>query len=147
MGGANNKSDLQIAVDALLAGFSRFYSVNGLKLNESKCNVMVVRPHVKVNNITCAGEVEVEKIKLLGLHINNKLSYEGHMKIIFGWILGKMKHLEALKAKASFRKLKEVTVLLLHSTIKFCADLISHRIRPHPKEAELSDADASRSGF
>ena len=127
--GAKNESDLQIAVDALLQGFSRFYSVNGLKLNESKCNVMVVRPHIKVNDITCAGEVEVEKIKLLGLHIDNKLSYESHTKIICGRILGKMKHLEALKAKASFRTLKEVTVSLIHSTIEFCAELylISHR--------------------
>ena len=124
--GAKNEHDLQ---HALLAGSSRFYSVNGLKLNESKCNVLVVRPHKKINDITCAGEVEVDRIRLLGLFIDNQLSYEGHTKIICAQILGKTKHLEAIKSKASFRTLKEVTVLLVHSTIEFCAELylISHK--------------------
>ena len=127
--GAKDERELQVAVDALLRGFSRFYSANGLKLNESKCNVLVVRPHKKVKDITCAGQVEVDRIRLLGLFIDNQLTYEGHTKIICGRILGKMKHLEAIKSKASFRTLKEVTVLLVHSTIEFCAELylISHR--------------------
>ena len=90
---------------------------------------MVVRPHKKVKDITCAGQVEVDRIRLLGLFIDNQLTYEGHTKIICGRILGKMKHLEAIKSKASFRTLKEVTVSLVHSTIEFCAELylISHK--------------------
>ena len=120
---ACNEEELQIAVDALLEGFSRFYSANGLKLNEGKCHVLVVRPHKKTRNITCAGQEEKVKIKLLGLHIDNKLTYEDHTDVVCGKITGKIKHLEALHGKASFNMLKEVTVSLIHSTIEFCAEL------------------------
>ena len=53
----------------------------------------------------------------------NKLTYEAHTDVVCGKIAGKLKHLEALQGKASFKTLKEVTVSLIHSTIEFCAEL------------------------
>ena len=127
--GAKTEGELQFAVDALLKAFGDFYSANGLKLNEKKCNVLVVRPHEKIADIYCAGQAEVKQLRLLGLFIDNKLEYTGHTKIVCGRLAGKLQHLEALKAKASFATLKEVTVSLIHSTIEFCAELYmnSHR--------------------
>ena len=49
---ADNESDLQLAVDALLKGFSDYYSANGLKLTEAKCHVMVFIPKKKIMDIT-----------------------------------------------------------------------------------------------
>ena len=120
---AKTEGELQLAVDALLKAFGDFYSANGLKLNEKKCNVLVVRPHQKIADIYCAGQPEVQQLRLLGLFIDNKLEYTGHTKIVCGRLKGKLQHLEALKAKASFATLKEVTVALIHSTIEFCAEL------------------------
>ena len=120
---ADNEDDLQVAVDDLLAGFSRFYGANGLKLNESKCNVLVMRPGKKVKTITLAGQDEVEVLRLLGLFIDNKLSYEAHTKIVCGRLSGKINALDRLHGKASFKTLKEATVSLVHSTIEFCAEL------------------------
>ena len=57
------------------------------------------------------------------MFIDNKLEYTGHTKIVCGRLKGKLRHLEALKTKASFKTLKEVTVSLIHSTIEFCAEL------------------------
>ena len=74
---------------------------------------MVLRPHKKTQDITCAGQVEKEKIK-----------YEAHTDVVCGKIAGKLKHLEALQGKASFKTLKEVTVSLIHSTIEFCTSFI-----------------------
>ena len=120
---ADNEQDLQLAVDALLKGFSDYYSANGLKLNEAKCHVMVFRPKRKIANITVAGKAEEPMLRLLGLFIDNKLEYDQHTKIICGRLVGKLTHLEALKNKASFKTLKEVTTAHIHSTIEFVAEL------------------------
>ena len=115
--------ELQIAVDELLAGFGQFYSANGLKLNETKCHVLVVRPHKKYMTIKCAGQDEVSSLRLLGLFIDNKLTFEKHAKIVCGRLADKLRHLERLKPKVSFKTLKEVTTSLIHSTIEFCAEI------------------------
>ena len=118
-----NERELQIAVDELLAGFGRFYSANGLKLNETKCHVLVIRPHMRYMTITCAGQEEVPSLRLLGLFIDNKLTYETHTKIVCGRLAAKLKHLDCLKNKTSFKTLKEVTTSLIHSSIEFCAEI------------------------
>lgn len=115
--------ELQIAVDELLAGFSRFYSANGLKLNEKKCNVLVIRPQARYMTIKCAGQDEVSSLRLLGLFIDNKLNYDVHTKVVCGRLKAKLEYLEKLKNKASFKTLKEVTKSLIHSTIEFCAEI------------------------
>ena len=62
-------------------------------------------------------------LRLLGLFIDNKLECDQHTKIICGRLVGKITHLEALKNKASFKTLKEVTMAHIHSTIEFVAEL------------------------
>ena len=68
--GENDK----IAVDELLARFAWFYSANGLKLNESRCHILVVRLNKKCMTIKCAGQDEVDGLRLLCLYINYKLT-------------------------------------------------------------------------
>ena len=119
----DTKRECQIVVDKLLAGFGQFYSAKGLKLNETKCHMMVIRPQMRYMTNTCAGKDEEEKIQLLGLHIDNKLNYAAHTKIVCGRIAGKLKTLEKIKGKASFKTMKEVTQSLVHSTIEFCAEI------------------------
>lgn len=120
---ADNEDELQVAADELLKGFSRFYSANGLKLNEQKCHILVLRPHKKVKTITLAGQDEVPWLRLLGLFIDNKLNYEKHTQVVCGRLTAKIRALEKLKNKASYKTLKEVTVSLVHSTIEFCGEL------------------------
>ena len=119
----STERELQIAVDELLKGFSKFYSANGLKLNETKCHVLVVRPGIKTLTLTCAGQEEVDSLRLLGLFIDNKLNYKKHTEIVCGRLVGKLKQLEKLKGKSSFKTLKEVTTSLIHSTIEFVAEI------------------------
>ena len=83
----------------------------------------MIRPHKKVKTINLAGQNEVEVLRLLGLFIDNKLNYKVHAKIVCQTLNGKIIALDRLKHKASFKTLKEVTVSLIHSTIKFCAEL------------------------
>ena len=85
--------------------------------------MLVIRPHKKVKTINLAGQNEVEVLRLLGLFIDNKLNYKVHAKIVCQTLNGKIIALDRLKHKASFKTLKEVTVSLIHSTIKFCAEL------------------------
>ena len=118
-----SERELQIAVDELLAGFGEFYSANGLKLNETKCHILVIRPHMRYMTIKCAGQDEVPSLRLLGLFIDNKLTFETHAKIVAGRLTGKLKSLSNLKNKTSFKTLKEVTTSLIHSTIEFCAEI------------------------
>ena len=131
------------AVDALLKAFGDFYSANGLKL---KFHVLVVRPHQKIADITCTGQAEVQQLRLLGLFIDNKVKSTGHTKIICGRLTSKLQHLEALKAKASFTTLKEVTVSLIHSAIEHGA-LYDSTKKPgtHTEEIKLNYEDAPRS--
>ena len=119
----STERELQIAIDELLQGFSRFYSANGLKLNESKCHVLVIRPGIKTLTLTCAGKEEEDNLRLLGLFIDNKLDYKFHTEKVRGRLIGKLQQLEKLKGKASFKTLKEVTQSLIHSTIEFVAEI------------------------
>ena len=77
----------------------------------------------KVKTLTLAGQDEVESLRLLGLNIDNKLTYEQHTKIVCGRMAGKINALSKLHHKASFKTHKEVTVSLVHSTIEFCAEI------------------------
>ena len=97
----DSERELQIAVDELLTGFGQFYSANGLKLNETKCHVLVIRPSKKILTITCAGQDEVESLRLLGLFIDNKLTYETHTKVVCGRLSSKLENLSKLKNKCS----------------------------------------------
>ena len=130
---ADDEQDLQVAADELLRGFNAFYAANGLKLNEQKCNILVIRPHKKVNTITLAGQNEVECLRLLGLFIDNKLTYEQHTKIVCGRLTAKIRALEKLKKKASYKTMKEVTVSLVHSTIEFCAEIYLRTLKNQTK--------------
>ena len=119
----DSEEDLQVAVNKLLKGFSEFYAANGLKMNESKSNLLVFRPHKKKKTLTLAGQEEKENLRLLGLFIDNQLTYEHHAKIVCGRLAGKTQALGKLSNKASFKTHKEVTVSLIHSTIEFCAEI------------------------
>ena len=120
---ADTEEDLQVAVDKLLEGFGKFYEENGLKLNESKSHLLVIRPHKMIKKLTLAGQVEVEDLQLLGLQIDNKLTYEKHTNIVRGRLTAKTNALMKLSNKASFKTHKEVTVSLVHSTIEFVAEI------------------------
>ena len=76
--------------------------------------------------LTCAGQDEVEEIKLLGLYIDNQLSYKHHTEVIRGRVLGKVEALEKVKGKASLKTMTECAVALVHSTIDFCSELYLH---------------------
>ena len=129
-----NERELQIAVDELLAAFGNFYSANGLKLNEDKCHVLVVRPHLRYMTIKCAGKDEVSSLRLLGLFIDNKLQFDVHTKIVCGRLTAKINALEKLRSKASFKTRKEVTVSLIHSTIEFCGEIY---LRPYRNQVKI----------
>ena len=120
---ADTEDDLQAASDRMLAGYNSFYSANGLKLNESKCKLLVIRPGKKVKTLTCAGQDEVDHLRLLGLYIDNKLRYDIHTNIVRGRIKGKLEALEKVQGKASLKTMTECTVSFIHSSIEFCAEL------------------------
>ena len=40
--------------------------------------------------LTCAGQNKVEMIKLLGLYIDNQLTYKYHTGVVVGRVLGKV---------------------------------------------------------
>ena len=120
---ADDERTLQLGINEMLEGCSRFYSANGLKLNESKCHILVFRPHWKVSDLHVSGQPEMQSLRLLGLYIDNKLSYKTHTGIVCGRVVGKLKALEKIKRKASFKTLKEVTQSLILSTIYFCSEL------------------------
>ena len=119
----NTEQELQRASDKMLEGYKAFYSANGLKLNETKCHLLVIRPGKKTMTLTCAGQAEVESIKLLGLHIDNKLTYKKHTEVVRGRLKDKIEALERVQNKASLKTMTEITVALVHSTIEFMAEL------------------------
>ena len=73
--------------------------------------------------LTCAGKDEVESLRLLGLYIDNKLTYKKHTEVIRGRLKAKIEALTKVQGKASLNTMKEVTVALVHSTIEFMAEL------------------------
>ena len=73
--------------------------------------------------LTCAGKDEVESLRLLGLYIDNKLTYKKHTEVIQGRLKAKIEALTKVQGKASLNMMKEVTVALVHSTIEFMAEL------------------------
>ena len=96
--GCDNEEDLQLAINIMLEEFLEYYSLNGLKLNVSKCAVLVHRVRPATMTIYCGDQTEENKekdcLRLLGLHMD--LTYETHCSKVLGLCYEKLGTLSRL---------------------------------------------------
>ena len=71
------EKDAKIAVD--------WFAYNDMKLNPDKCHILTscFKHEVKIANIENALVIEAQKARLLGIDIDTKLSFSGHIASIY----------------------------------------------------------------
>ena len=70
------EKDAKIAVD--------WFAYNDMKLNPDKCHILTsgFKHEVMIANIENALVIEAQKVRLLGVDIDTKLSFSGHIESI-----------------------------------------------------------------
>ena len=109
---------LERAIDNALDWFRN----NGMKLNSSKCKLMVCGH--KFENMICEVEnaqvIETHTVKLLGIHIDSKLTFSNHMNTICKKASQKLNALSRLCAILPFYLRKMLMQAFFDSQFSYC---------------------------
>ena len=75
----DTNSDFQLSTDIMMEEYANYFSSCGLCLNPDKCAVMVFRFKPKTKEIVWNAMHELSKVKLLGVWLDSKYTFEDHM--------------------------------------------------------------------
>ena len=125
--GANSEQDLQIAINIMLEEFLEYYSKNGLKLNVSKCAILIHRVRPATMTL-CCGPIKKENkerdcLRLLGLWVDKDLTYEVHCGKVVGACYEKLGALTRLVNYLPMHDMAQLVEALILSAIEWCAEL------------------------
>ena len=125
---SENLNDLIIDVKNELENISNWLRINKLSLNASKSEFMVVGHRRKLNrvgnkvpNLVLINEVikKVEKIKYLGINIDESLNWEEQYKTVKNKLKGGISSLRKLKDILPQRKLEQMYKALFESHLRY----------------------------
>lgn len=142
--GADTEEDLQLAINIMLEEFLEYYSLNGLKLNVSKCSVLVHRLKPATMTIYC-GEVceenkEKDCLRLLGLHVDKDLNFEVHCGKVLGLCYEKLGALSKLVNYLPRSEMIQLVEALIISALDWCAEIWLRNTRNQIKVQRLLNA-------
>ena len=77
---AKTEDDLEKASNILMSEYKDYFTSAGLKINESKCCLLVMRRSAKTRDLVFAnGDLEVKQMKLLGLKVESGYVFDKHV--------------------------------------------------------------------
>lgn len=104
---------------------SKWYRDNGLQLNADKCQLIVLKGmkrtgHVFSIQIGNESLDEVEQVKLLGIKIDNRLSYRDHVNALCKRISAKISALKRISPYLTDEQHKVITNSFVSSELNYC---------------------------
>ena len=115
---ADDEDTLEESVNVLLEEFKKYFSSCGLAMNPSKSELIVFRNRglhnkiQKLRDLYVCGQKESEKVKLLGITVNNQYDFRGHVKNV------------VIKLKYKSMCLKRISDLIPMDTLRMIGDSI-----------------------
>ena len=135
--GAANEHDLQIAVNLMMDIYQDYFSSCGLCLNADKCAVLVLRSKPKLQTIMWNGKEEEQKVKLLGLWLDNRYDFADHVNYLIQCCSFKISCLRKVAPWLTDENLKLVVDSLVISQITYCAEIYLRLLKTRNKIQKL----------
>ena len=104
---------------------SAWFQDNGLKLNADKCKLIVLKGFKNVNytfslNLNNEVLIEVPEVKLLGIVIDNKLSYKKHVEMLCKRVSSKVSALQRISPHLSDTQHRFLANSFISSEFNYC---------------------------
>ena len=140
--GAATEMDLQLAINIMMEIYQDYFSSCGLCLNSDKCAIIVLRSKPKTMTLTWNNKPEEEKVKLLGLWMDNKYKFTDHLNYLFQCCSYKMSCLRKVSHWLTPENLKLVVESLVISQINYCAEIYLRLLKTRNKVQKLINSAA-----
>ena len=119
---AEDDIQLEILMRVCSEEYTKYFKVCGMKINKDKEEHYVILPggtKIMDREIEIDGRKPAETVKLLGLTIGPRYSFDHHVSKSVQKVSMKLAHVRRLRKILSDKKMKEVTESLIMSTLKF----------------------------
>ena len=139
---AKMEAKIQMGVDVLIEEFVRYFSVQGLSMNPDKIEVVMFRKgRVKEQDITVSGQLEADKVKLLGVVVNTGYEFTSMSERVAGTVRDKTKKLSKILHLLRPKTRKTVMEAVVLSTISYCVEIWAQEEGPqHRVQVALNGA-------
>ena len=94
---AEDPNDVKLALEIIEEEFTRYFSYNGLKVNQEKCEHIIFSKVPRAADMVINGRAEATFVKLLGLTVSNRYSFERHAANVVARMSHKISYLVKLK--------------------------------------------------
>ena len=139
---ADTDEDLQIAVNDMMEGYTKYFSSCGLCLNQKKCSVLVIRSKARTATIYLGDKKEEDKIKLLGLWVDNRYDFDFHLNYVVRSCTYKISCLRKIRPWLSTKYLKEMTESLVLGQIFYGSEIYMRLQKIRTKAQKLVNTAA-----
>lgn len=121
---ADNTQSLNLRVNEALEIFHNWFTINGLKVNASKTNLMLFRTTSRnKSNLNCALDgvhvSMVEVVKFLGVHVDCNLNWKPELESLENTISSACYVLRSLRNDIDMKQLKKVYYALIESRLRY----------------------------
>ena len=131
---AKTEPEIQMGVDVLMEEFVAYFSAQGLSMNPDKSEVVMFRKgRVKEQDITVSGQIEAEKVKLLGVVVNTGYEFTSMAERVAGTVRDKTKKLSKILHLLRPKTRKMVMEAVVLSTITYCVEIWCQEEGPQHK--------------
>ena len=134
--------DLQLAINIMMEIYQDYFSSCGLCLNSDKCAIIILRSKPKTMTLMWNNKPEEEKVKLLGLWMDNKYEFTDHLNYLIQCCSYKMSCLRKVSHWLTPENLKLVVESLVISQINYCAEIYMRLLKTRNKVQKLINSAA-----
>ena len=120
---AKSLTEIKDRLEMSLLSVSTWFANNGLQLNAKKCQLIVLgKPRDYIFSINVGNSLlkECEEVKLLGIKLDNKLSFVAHTRVLCNKAHAKLRALQRISAYLSPGKRKVLANSFVFSASSYC---------------------------
>ena len=116
-------AELQVAVNVMMSQYKYYFGVNGLCLNDSKCQVIVFRTRQMTQQITLGNVPKVKLVKLLGLYIDSSMNFKRHANEVYSACIHKINALKKVRNYMTEEGFSKIVEALVHGKIRYLIEI------------------------
>ena len=142
--GAYTEEDMQVAINVMFEQFKKYFSANGLVLNDSKCSILVGRPGAKVKELQLGDKKEENWVKLLGLYIDEGFSFNTHLRRTKSAVFFKLSCIKKISGYLTKENLKRMVEAVVITKIGYCGEVYIGKTLENQKQVQRMINPAAR---
>ena len=142
--GAYTEEDMQVAINVMFEQFKKYFSANGLVLNDTKCSILVGRPGKKVKELQLGDKKEESWVKLLGLYIDEGFSFNTHLRKTKSAVFFKLSCIRKISGYLTKENLKRMVEAVVITKIGYCGEIYIGKTLENQKQVQKMINPAAR---